>query len=161
MARPESIRITEHVPLGKLDDLIRECEIPLTSAQRCTVERNLCFIRMRYRGYSVEESSLSVGNSKPTGFSIQEGWNESGFAGLVPGYTGGRKARLTDAQKAEMKDALEMDPMDTRSVKLWIKERFKTDYSEKLVHVILRKMGLNHSKPYLCDFRRRMMQRLF
>ena len=154
MARPETIKITEHVPLEQLDDLLREYGTQLTPAQRCTVERNLCFIRMRYRGYSVEESSASAGISKPTGFSIQKGWNESGFAGLVPGYTGGRKAKLTEAQRSELKEDLEVNPMDTRSVRLWIKERFKIDYSEKQVHVILRKMGLNHAKPYQKDHRR-------
>jgi len=109
---------------------------------------------MRYKGYSVEESSVAAGVSKPTGFEIQKRWNESGLAGLVPGYTGGRKPKLTDVQKAELKNALMTDPMDTRSARILIKEKFGIDYSEKQVHVILRKMGANHCKPYPKDHRR-------
>ena len=49
---------------------------------------------------------------------------------------------------------LESCPSDTRTVKLYIKDKFGVEYSEKQVHVILKKMGLRHAKPYPEDHRR-------
>jgi len=154
MARPETIKIVRHVPFERLDGIARSLDMPLTPAQVRAVERNICFVRMRYRGHSVEESSASVGISKPTGFEVQRRWNEHGPAGLVPGYAGGRKPKLTDAQREELRESLDTNPMDTRSVRLWIGERFGVDYSEKQVHVILRGMGMRHAKPHPQDHRR-------
>jgi len=59
-----------------------------------------------------------VGASKPTGFEIQRRWNEHGSTRLVPRYTMGRRARLTDAQREELRKSLKENPMDMKSVRL-------------------------------------------
>ena len=156
MARPEKYQIVKHIPSEKLNeeaDLFVAGE-DLTVAKARTFERNLMFVRLRYRGFTVAEASLTSGISEPTAYTIQQRWNESGFAGLVPDYTGGPKARLTDEQKENIRSALEVCPMDTRSVRLLIKHDYGVDYTEKQVHIILKKLGLHHAKPYPKDSRR-------
>lgn len=44
--------------------------------------------------------------------------------------------------------------MDTRSVRLLIKHDYGVDYTEKQVHIILKRLGLHHAKPYPGDHRR-------
>ena len=156
MARPEKYQITRHVPSERLNeeaDLFVAGE-ELTVAKARTFERNLMFVRMRYRGFTVAEASAASGMSEPTAYEVQRRWNESGFAGLVPDYTGGPRARLTDEQKAEIRSLLEIQPMDTRSVRLLIKQNYDVDYTEKQVHIILKRLGLHHAKPYPRDYRR-------
>ena len=156
MARPEKYQIVKHIPPESLNeeaDLFVAGE-ELTIAKARTFERNLMFVRMRYRGFTVAEASAASGMTEPTAYEVQKRWNESGFAGLVPDYTGGPKARLTDEQKAEIRSALEIQPMDTRSVRLLIKQDYGVDYTEKQVHIILKKLGLHHAKPYPRDYRR-------
>lgn len=154
MARPESIQIVRHVPLDGLDGLMRGSKMNLTPAQIATVERNLCFIRMRYNGFSVEQAASAVGITKPTGFRVQGLWNESGFEGIIPGYSGGRKPRLSEEQTAALADRLASEPMSTRSVRLYVRDEFGVDYSEKQIHVILGRMGMRHAKPYPQDRKR-------
>ena len=156
MARPEKYQIIKHIPSENLNeeaDLFVAGE-NLTVAKARTFERNLMFVRLRYRGFSVAEASAASGMTEPTAYAIQQRWNESGFAGLVPDYTGGPKARLTDEQKKKIRSALEICPMDTRSVRLLIKQDFGVDYTEKQVHIILKRLGLHHAKPYPKDYRR-------
>ena len=74
----------------------------------------VCFIRMRYNGYSVEEAASNIGFTTKTGYNIQESWNEHGMDGLKPNFKGGPKSRLTDEQKEEIKEALGLNPMLTR-----------------------------------------------
>ena len=156
MARPEKYQIIKRIAPEHLNgeaDLFVAGE-DLTVAKARAFERNLMFVRMRYRGFTVAEASAASGMTEPTAYEVQRRWNESGFAGLVPGYTGGPKARLTEGQKAKIRSALELQPMDTRSVRLLIKHDYGVDYTEKQVHIILKRLGLHHAKPYPGDHRR-------
>lgn len=102
----------------------------------------------------MEEVASAVGMTTKSGYNIQELWNEGGMAALEPKFGGGRTSKLTDDQKEDLKDMLSVNPMTTKDVRLWIKEEYGIDYSEKQVHVILSKMGLHHAKPYPKDHRR-------
>jgi putative transposase len=155
MARPTAIEIVRHVPPEELNRTAGEYEKELQSFARAkrTYER-ICFVRMRYKGYSVEESASAAGMSVKTGYNIQELWNEGGMAALEPKFNGGRPSRMTDEQKEEIKEMLSINPVSTKDVRLWIKEEYGIDYSEKQVHVNLKKMGLHHAKPYPKDHRR-------
>jgi transposase len=154
MARPESIKIVEHMPIEELEKLAKTRRESLSPAQIAAVSRNIGFIRMRYRGFSVEEASGSVGITKPTGFKLQYRWNTSGFDGLIPGYSGGRRPRLSESDLTILSEALESEPMSTKSVRLFIRQRFGIDYSDKQVHVILTNLKMHHAKPYPKDHRR-------
>ena len=155
MVRPTEIAIVHHVPLK----FLKEEEKKLTSSLRSMKKSEklltrVQFVKMRYNGYSVEEASKVVGFTTKTGYNVQKAWNTSGMEGLVPDYKGGPKSKLSDAQKDQLKDTLTSCPMDTKTVRQYIKSEFDTDYSEKQVHVILRRMGMRYAKPYPHDHRR-------
>ena len=155
MARPEAIQIVKHVPLDELRSLEAEYDRQLESyASIRRMRDRVCFIRMRYNGYSVEEAAANIGFTTKTGYNIQESWNEHGMEGLKPNFKGGPKSRLTDEQKEEIREALRLNPMSTKDVRLYIMDEYGIEYSDKQIHVILTKIGLHHSKPYPIDHRR-------
>ena len=155
MARPEAIQIVKHVPLDELRSLEAEYDRQLESyASIRRMRDRVCFIRMRYNGYSVEEAAANIGFTTKTGYNIQESWNEHGMEGLKPNFRGGPKSRLTDEQKEEIREALRLNPMSTKDVRLYIMDEYGIEYSDKQILVILTKMGLHHSKPYPIDYRR-------
>ena len=118
------------------------------------MHERLCFIRMRYKGYTVEEAASSNGMTTKTGYNIQERWNEGGMAALVPNFGGGRRSKLTKEQREELEGVLSIAPMSTKGVREYIAEEFGIEYSNKQIYVILGKMGMNHAKPYPRDHRR-------
>ena len=155
MARPTEIEIIKHVPLEELNRAASEYEKKMRSfAKAKRVYTRIFFLRMRYKGYSVEEAASAADITVKTGYNIQKLWNEGGMAALEPNFNGGRPSRLTDVQKDEMKELLRTNPMSTRGVRLFIKEEYGIDYSEKQVHVILKQMKMHHAKPYPKDHRR-------
>ena len=155
MARPTEIEIVRHVPPEELNKAAKEYEDGFRSYARAKrIYERACFVRMRYKGYSVEEAASAVGMTTKSGYNIQELWNEGGRAALEPKFGGGRASRLTDDQKEEIREMLSVNPMSTKDVRLWMGEEYGIDYSEKQVHVILSKMGLHHAKPYSKDHRR-------
>lgn len=151
MARPEAIHIVKHIPLERLDDILKDPERNAARASR--MRQRLTFIRMRYKGYTVPEASGAVGMTAQAGYNIQERWNEGGPAALEPRFGGGRTSKLTKDQKDELREVLRISPMETKDVRLYIIDRYGVDYSTKQVHVILSKMGLHHAKPYPKDHR--------
>lgn len=152
MARPEAINIVKHVPIEELNRALKDAEKSAARASR--VRQRLTFIRMRYLGYTVPEASEAVGITAQTGYNIQELWNAGGPDSLEPRFGGGRPSRLTEEQKTRLIELLRINPMETKDVRLFILEAYRTEYTMKQVHVILSKMGLHHAKPYPEDHRR-------
>jgi len=154
MARPVEIDIIKHIPLEELNQISNEYESGRSHARTEKIRQRIIFVRMRYKGYSVEEAASIINVTFKTGYNIQKIWNKGGIAALEPQFGGGRTSKLTDDQKKDIMDILSTNPMSTRDVRLCIKERYGIDYSEKQVHIILKKMGMHHAKPYPQDQRR-------
>ena len=155
MARPVELQIVRHVPLESLQTEERRLSESIRSMKKSErLLQRVTFVRMRYNGYSVEGASMAVGFTTKTGYNVQQLWNAKGMEGLVPDFKGGPKSRLAEDQKARLRDMLSACPCDTKTVRLYIKDEFGVDYSEKQVHVILKSMGLRHAKPYPKDYRR-------
>ena len=108
---------------------------------------------MRYRGYSVTEASDALGINIQTGYNWQTAWNDRGVDSLIPKVSTGRPSSMTDDQKRLLMEQVSKKNMTTNDVRRFISERMKIDYSEKQVHVILKKMGFRHAKPYPKDYR--------
>ena len=155
MARPTELQIVKHVPLESLREEERRLSEHITSMKKSErLLQRVTFIRMRYNGFTVEEASASVGFTTKTGYNVQKEWNAKGMEGLIPDFKGGPRSKLTEDQKAQLKEVLTACPSDTKTVRLYIKDEFGVDYSEKQVHAILKKMGMRHAKPYPRDHRR-------
>jgi len=154
MARPTEIDIIRHVPLEDLDKAAGEYESGRSTATVKRITERLAFIRMRYKGYSVEEAASNAGFTLVTGYNVQRLWNEGGMAALVPKFGGGRISKMTEEQRDDLKETLLISPMPTKDARVYIKNKYGIDYTMKQVWEILTKMNLHHAKPYPKDHRR-------
>jgi len=155
MARPIEIEIVKHVSLDELNKTAGSYGKEFRSyAKAKRMHERLCFIRMRYKGYTVEEAASATGMTTKTGYNIQERWNAGGLESLEPNFGGGRRSRLTDDQKKELENVLSISSMTTKGVREYIAEEFDVEYTNKQIYIILGKMGMNHAKPYPRDRRR-------
>jgi len=149
MARPEQIPIECHLSSEELLKHIKSLEKDTRVLQR------LYFIKHRYEGASVNEAAKLVGISKQVAYQWQERWNQDGYEGLIPRFSGGCPSKLTDYQKEELKNMLhKRDDWSTKEVRELIFNEFKVQYTIKQILVILKKFGMHHAKPYTHDHRR-------
>lgn len=148
MVGKEQIAIDQKITLDELNSFIKH-------ENNSRVLKRLYFIKFRYLGDSVEEATDKTGVTKKTGYYWQEAWNQGGYAALTPEFGGGRKSKLTDEQKNELRTLLEAkDYWTTREVLELIKAKYSVKYSQKQVGVILHSFNMYHSKPYTLDYRR-------
>ena len=122
MARPESIAIIRHITMEELKKRIKSLE------KDVRVLKRLYFIKFRYEGISVEESAEKVGISKPVAYIWQDRWNQEGYDGLKPKFAGGKPSKLSDTQKEQLKEILNL-----KSAHLGNKSRFSFTSSKSLV----------------------------
>jgi len=109
----EQIPFVKHVPLSVLTKRMKHhTGLP-------EVVSHLLFIRLRYAGMSVVKAADTVEVSDQTGYNWQEHCNTKGFDGFVPCYAGGHSSRLTDDQKAELREKL-------REREYWVTHRDST-----------------------------------
>lgn len=149
MSGKEKILIQRHITVRELNKRIKSLETNVKVLKR------LYFIKYRYEGVSVEDAAKRVEISKPVAYIWQDRWNEEGYVGLIPKFAGGRPSKLTDTQKAELRNILnERDDWSTEEVRNLIFEDFNVEYTPKQVRIILRKFGMRHAKPYPHDHRR-------
>jgi putative transposase len=141
MAKPEQISIIKHWNKSDLTQFIKQLEKNLLILQR------LIFIKHRYDGMSVDESAKLVNVSKNTGYLWQKSWNENGFDGIIPHFSGGRPSKLTEEQKTILKDMLKLgENWTTKEVKEFISKNFGVNYSLKQIRIILHELDINYKK---------------
>lgn len=72
--------------------------------------------------------------SEPTGYSWLDSWNERGYEGLVPNFSGGPKPKLGDEERNDLKRMIaEKDAWTLREVRELVKQKFDVEYSEMQV----------------------------
>lgn len=126
MARPENITIERHITAEELQKKIKSLEKDTKVLQR------LYFIKYRYEGVSVEDAAERVEISKPVAYIWQDRWNNEGYEGLKPKFAGGKPPKLTNNQKDQLKEILNMrDDWTTEEIKKLISKEFKVEYSLK------------------------------
>jgi len=149
MGRKQEKEIVKHVTLEELNKRIKKEEKSVRVLER------LYFIKFMYKGDTIKEACEKVDISEPTGYSWLDSWNEQGYEGLVPNFSGGPKPKLVDADREELKRMLvEKDAWTLREVRELIREKFNVEYSEMQVWRILSSWNMHHAKPYVLDKRR-------
>lgn len=149
MGRKQEKAIVKHVTLEELNKKIKKEEKSVRVLER------LYFIKFMYKGDTIKEACEKVDISEPTGYSWLDSWNEQGYEGLVPNFSGGPKPKLVDADREELKRMLvEKDAWTLREVRELIREKFNVEYSEMQVWRILTSWNMHHAKPYILDKRR-------
>lgn len=149
MGRKQEKEIVKHVTLEELNKRIKKEEKSVRVLER------LYFIKFMYKGDTIKEACEKVDISEPTGYNWLDSWNEQGYEGLVPNFSGGPKPKLVDADREELKRMLvEKDAWTLREVRELIREKFNVEYSEMQVWRILTSWNMHHAKPYVLDKRR-------
>jgi len=119
------------------------------------VLKRLYFVKLRYLGDSVEMAAEKVGVTKKTGYNWQEKWNKDAYEALIPHFKGGRKSKLSDEEKIDLRISLEtLDQWTTKEVFELIKTKYGVHYSLKQIREILKGFGMKCSKPYCFDYRK-------
>ena len=97
----------------------------------------LYFIRFLYKGDTIKEACERVNITEPTGYSWLDSWNNQGYAGLVPNFSGGPKPKLGDAEREELKRILgDKDAWTLREVRVLTKERFGVEPLNDFVGIL-------------------------
>ena len=146
MGRKQEKDIVRHVTLEDLNKRITKEEKSVRVLER------LYFIRFIYKGDTIKKACEKVNISEPTGYSWLDYWNERGYEGLVPNFSGGPKPKLGESEREELKQMLaKKDAWTLREVQKLIKEKFDVEYSEMQVWRILTSWNMHHAKPYILD----------
>jgi putative transposase len=149
MGRKQEKTIIRHVTLEDLNKTIKKDEKSVRVLER------LYFIRFLYKGDTVKEACEKVKITEPTGYNWLDSWNNQGYAGLLPNFSGGPKPKLGNEEREELKRILaEKDAWTLKEVRTLITKKFGVEYSEMQVWRILTSWNMHHAKPYTLDKRR-------
>ena len=149
MPRTEQIPIQKHMTSDELKSRIKTLE------KDTKILKRLYFIKYRYRGESVEESSQRIGITRNEGYIWQRRWNEHGYEGLIPRYSGGRPMKLSPDEFDRMRDLLYQETTwTTDEVRTMIHQEFGVEYTLKQIRIILKKLKMGYGKPFTLDYRR-------
>jgi putative transposase len=117
--------------------------------------KRLYFVKYRYKGDSVEESSQRIGITRNDGYIWQRRWNEQGYDGLIPRYGGGRPMKLSSEKLDRLIDLLnQKTTWTTDDVRTMIHQEFGVEYTMKQIRIILKKLNMAYGKPFTQDYRR-------
>jgi len=129
MGRKQEKEIIRHVTLDDLNKRIKKEEKSVRILER------LYFIRFIYKGDSIKEACEKVDISEPTGYSWLDYWNERGYDGLIPNFSGGPKPKLGDLEREDLKRMVaEKDAWTLREVRDLIKHEFDVEPTFRASH---------------------------
>ena len=115
----------------------------------------LIFIRNLYAGEDVKTAAKKLGRCKVTGYLWLKRYNTHGLKGLKPTFGGGRPAKLSSAQREDLKQKLQSKSYWTaKEARQLILEEFGKNYHPVSVSRILHSLGMRYGKPYPRDYRR-------
>jgi putative transposase len=145
----EQIPIQKHMTRDELESRIKTLE------KDAKILKRLYFVKFRYDGESVEESSQRIGVTRNEGYIWQRRWNELGYEGLIPRYAGGRPMKLSSEEFTQLKDLLsQKSTWTTDEVRTLIHREFDVEYTLKQIRIILKKLKMRYGKPFTLDYRR-------
>jgi len=149
MPRSEQIPIQKHMNTDELESRIKTLE------KDTKILKRLYFVKYRYKGDSVEESSQRIGITRNEGYIWQRRWNEQGYGGLIPRYGGGRPMKLSSEKLDRLIDLLnQKTTWTTDDVRTMIHQEFGVEYTMKQIRIILKKLNMAYGKPFTQDYRR-------
>lgn len=170
MANTEHVKIDKSVSLETIEGWIENpAKIPSlnrtdedgntvtiypTSVESKRIVERLKFVRLRYKGYSVAEATDILGVNRQSGYNWQSKWNDSGIAGLYPGFDGGAPSKLTPKQKDDLVAYVEAREMCTEEIVDYVRTAYSVEYTGVHISRILKSKGLVYRRGYKIDYRR-------
>ncbi len=132
MSKKKTYNIKKNMSIDELNNTIHALEKQAKLLQR------LYFIRFLYKGMKVEDASKRVGITKVTGYRWLKIWNEKGQMHLMPNFKGGRKPKLDQFKRDEVKEMIKnLELKKSREVQKFIQNEYGIDYSLWQVRRIL------------------------
>lgn len=133
--------INRHLTEDELDAKLRETDDP-------EMVRRLGFIKNLYQGDTLAEAANREGKSQPTGARWAKRWNENGPDRLAPDHGGGRPSKLSEEERAELRELLEEgQPWTTQEVLHLIEQEFNVTYHPNYIYELLRSYDMHYAKP--------------
>lgn len=149
MSKKYETKVKRWMSKGELVNMIKDKKIEARILQR------LLFIKYLYEGDSVPAAAKRLEITLPTAYSWRKRWNEGGYEGLIPNFSGGAPPQLSEEDMEKLKDMLKaQDDWTTKEVRQLIQEKFGVSYTERHIRRLLRSFGMKHGKPYQQDYRR-------
>jgi putative transposase len=149
MGRRKIYTVVRHVSPDELSGWIRRKE------KEIRVLKRLYFIKHLYEGAGVEEAADKVGVVKAVAYEWLRRWNDGGYEGLIPRFSGGRPPALTKVQKEDLVSELrKRENWALAEVRKLIRDKYGVTYSENHVRRLLKSFDMKHAKPYVYDYRR-------
>ena len=107
------------------------------------------------KNFTPGEVAEILGVTERTVFNWKKRYNHSGYNGLKTNPIPGRNTILNKEDMEKLKELLEMkDYWTSKEVRELIKNKFDVEFTPRHIPRILRKLGMNYSKPYVNDYRR-------
>jgi len=107
------------------------------------------------KSFTYSEVAEILGVTERTVFNWKKRYNLSGYDGLKTNPIPGRNTILNKDDMKRLKGLLEMrDYWSSKEVRDLIKNEFGIEFTPRHIPRILRKLGMNYSKPYVNDYRR-------
>jgi putative transposase len=144
--------------MGRKLNLVRhmskqELEAKYKQEKNPRVKERLLAILLLYQGKKVSELPSIIKRSRTSIEDWIKRWNNQGYQGLIPHFTGGPKPKISDWDKVI--DEIENKGMTLRDVVVYIKNSRGVTYSYKTVWYILRKKKkVKYGKPYIKNIKR-------
>jgi putative transposase len=147
-AMPKKVKLTRAVSVEELEDRYRKEANPRVK-ERLLVLIHLC------EGQSAVFTSQSVKCSKRSITRWVKAYNEKGYEGLIPKFTGGPKPTLTANVWNEILAEIDNKGLTIKDVAVYIKNSRGVTYKYNTLWKILRKKyHVKYGKPYKVNTKR-------
>ncbi len=141
MAR--KVKLTKHVDYEKLKEMY------LREKDGRVKERLLAILEI-YAGKSIAEVAGIVKRSEPSIKRWIKRWNEYGYKGLIPKFTGGPKPKMNDEEWDKVVNEISGKGMTIKDVVAYLKEKYNIVFGYGWVQRVLRnKKNVVYGKPYI------------
>ncbi len=142
------IEIIRHIPEAELEQFYRE-------EKNTRIKERLHTILLLYRGYRADETAKILRRGYATVRRWKDAWNEGGYEGLKPNFTGGYKPMISSSIWDEIIEDIKDKAMTLRDVQVYVNTKYGVDYAYHGVwHWVRGKKKVPYGKPYLRDTRR-------
>jgi transposase len=147
-AMPRRLNLVRHLPREELEGSYRR-------EKDSRLKERLQAILLLHDGKKTEDVADIVRRARSTIENWIAAWNEDGFDGLVPNFTGGPKPRIGDGEWDKIVREIDNKGMTIRDVAVYVKDTRGVNYAYKTVWKVLRKeKRVRYGKAYRMNTKR-------
>jgi hypothetical protein len=142
------LTLIRHLSKDELERMYRE-------EKDARIKERLLAIILLYEGKKLSELPGIIKRCRTSIEIWLKRWNEQGYEGLIPRFTGGPKKRLDDAEWDKVVKEIEDKNMTIKDVVVYVKDSRGVNYSYKSVwHILRKRKKVKYGKPYIINAKR-------